>query len=610
MVTSLVLASCNPSTTPLPRTSLSTTSTTITTPNTTTSINPTATTSTTPATTVVATTTATGNWWDSLGKPQYGNDLNLLVGTNVSFFDPYQGETLMSMMWGWTEQLFTTDWTENPTVQPYQMGYWDSSFAKGQLLSSWEFPNPGTFVMHVRQGINWQNISPANGREFVASDIVFHFNRMLGTGNGYTTPAPYWGTVAWTKSVISIAATDKYTVTMVWNTPNPEFILETLGMPGAAQSIENPEAVQQWGNLYDWHHAVGTGPFILTDFVDSSSMTMVKNPNYWGYDERYPQNKLPYVNRINCLIISNNATAMSAMRVGKIDIADAQPLTLAQGMKKSNPEIVQIPVPSANGLSLDPRNDLSPFTDINVRIALQEAINLPEIAQTYFGGTCSPDPLSLTSAYLTGWGYPYSQWPASLKATYAYNPTNAKALLTTAGYPNGFNTNIVVVTSADMGLLQIVQSYFSSVGVNMTITTMDSASFNSFVGTSHANTGLAQRASGTLSLGGINPIRDLSRLQVGQPADVAMVNDPIFNAFYNQALAATTTSQVKTILMNANQYVAQQHFVISLLDPTLFNFCQPWIKGFNGQYGSTAGSNGIFLQFYYEARFWVDEGMK
>jgi len=38
------------------------------------------------------------------------------------------------------------------------------------------------------------------------------------------------------------------------------------------------EAVSLWGNLNDWHHAIGTGPFILTDFVDSSSASFVRNP--------------------------------------------------------------------------------------------------------------------------------------------------------------------------------------------------------------------------------------------------------------------------------------------------------------------------------------------
>ena len=70
--------------------------------------------------------------------------------------------------------------------------------------------------------------------------------------------------------------------------------------------IEDPEAVSQYGNLNNWHNAIGTGPFILNDFVDTTSATLVKNPNYWGYDERYPQNQLPYIDKLNILVISND----------------------------------------------------------------------------------------------------------------------------------------------------------------------------------------------------------------------------------------------------------------------------------------------------------------
>jgi peptide/nickel transport system substrate-binding protein len=461
----------------------------------------------------------------------------------------------------------------------------------------------------VRQGIHWQNIALANGREFTANDIVLHFDRLFGLGGGYKIPAPYWGTVAWTKSLTSITANDKYTVTMQWNTPNPEFVTENLEAPGASTSIENPEAVQQWGDVTDWHHAIGTGPFILTDFVSGSSMTLVKNPNYWGYDERYPQNQLPYVDKINYLVIPDPATCLAAMRTGKIDALDSISLANAQTIKKTNPEIVQLPVPYGTGFTLDPRNDLKPFSDIRVRQALQQAIDLPTIASTYYAGTCSPNPLSLTSAYLTGWGYPYTQWPQDLKDQYAYNPTAAKQLLAAAGFPNGFNTDIVAQNVVDLDLLQIIKSYFAAIGVNMDIRPLDSASFSAFVNVGHKNDGLAERSTGALGLA-FYPIRDLNRLQTGQPSDVAMVSDPVFDAFYNQALAATTVDQVKQVLLAANKYVAQQHFVISLLQPVQFDLCQPWLKGYNAQYGATAGSSGPFFCWFYEARFWVDQSLK
>ena len=49
-----------------------------------------------------------------------------------------------------------------------------------------------------------------------------------------------------------------------------------------------PEAVKKWGDVRDWHHAVGTGPFMLKDFVPDVSAMLVRNPDYWGHDERYP----------------------------------------------------------------------------------------------------------------------------------------------------------------------------------------------------------------------------------------------------------------------------------------------------------------------------------
>jgi peptide/nickel transport system substrate-binding protein len=82
--------------------------------------------------------------------------------------------------------------------------------------------------------------------------------------------------------------------------------METLHSVGGAQCLENPDAVKKWGDVSDWHHAIGTGPFILKDFVSNRSAALVKNPNYWGYDERYPQNKLPYVDRVKYLIIPDN----------------------------------------------------------------------------------------------------------------------------------------------------------------------------------------------------------------------------------------------------------------------------------------------------------------
>jgi len=57
-------------------------------------------------------------------------------------------------------------------------------------------------------------------------------------------------------------------------------------------------------------------------------------------------------------------------------------------------------------------------------------------------------------------------------------------------------------------------------------------------------------------------------------------------------MAATSVDQVKQILKDANDRVARQHYAVSLLAPVGFNLIQPWLNGYDGQFGSVAGSIG------------------
>ena len=63
-----------------------------------------------------------------------------------------------------------------------------------------------------------------------------------------------------------------------------------------------------------------------------------ENPDYWGYDEKYPQNRLPYVDEIRVLIIPENATILAAMRTGKADFNMFTSIDDVESIKRSNPE--------------------------------------------------------------------------------------------------------------------------------------------------------------------------------------------------------------------------------------------------------------------------------
>ena len=68
------------------------------------------------------------------------------------------------------------------------------------------------------------------------------------------------------------------------------------------------DVIEKYGDYSDWKNVVGTGPFMLTDYVEGVSKTFTKNPEYWGYDEKYPENRLPYIDQLRALLMADEAT--------------------------------------------------------------------------------------------------------------------------------------------------------------------------------------------------------------------------------------------------------------------------------------------------------------
>ena len=553
--------------------------------------------------------TNAGNWWDKLGQPQYGGEIAIRASRNIENFDPYFSEGLTSIYGGWMERLVCDDWTQNPEIWDYKLPWHPSKYMRGLLAESWEFPDPGTHVVHLRKGIHWQNLPPANGREFVADDVVFHYRRLQGFG-GYPNPSPFPQEVQF-KELLSVTAVDKYTVEFKWKARNPEFIMEALHGVMQRQCLENPEAVKKWGDLSDWHHAVGTGAFILQNFTSGSSATLVRNPHYWGHDERYPQNKIPYVDSVKYVVMPDDDTALAAMRAGQLDIMDRASYQQVQAMQNTNPEILPIRNPTTQAVTVQPRNDRPPFNDVRVRQAMQMALDLPTIAKDHYHGLIEPYPNTVISRHLfkvmPGWGFPYQDWPQDLKDEYAYNPAAAKQLLADAGYPNGFNTNIVVDIASDMELFQIIKFAFAQIGIEMEVRPMESNACTAFV-EARKHDQLVFRQYGPLGHC-YAPFQAITRFHSG--SNILMVSDPVIDGFYPKAMAAASEEELKQIMRDMNERVARQHFAISLLQPMEYALCQPWLKGYHGQIHSIwMGIGGPSRLSFYGARFWIDQKLK
>jgi hypothetical protein len=70
------------------------------------------------------------NWWNKLGKPQYGGELVIRTGGNIVNFDPYYSEKLTSIYGGWLERLVADDWTLDPVVWDYRIPWHPDKYVK------------------------------------------------------------------------------------------------------------------------------------------------------------------------------------------------------------------------------------------------------------------------------------------------------------------------------------------------------------------------------------------------------------------------------------------------------------------------------------------------
>ena len=198
------------------------------------------------------------------------------------------------------------DWSIDRDVWNFASWYFPPEYFVPHLAESWEQPDPLTVILHVRKGVHWHDKPPMNGRELTADDFVYNFHRVTGTGSGFTETGQYTEFLGY-DVIESITATDKYTVEFKLKedvTGRTWFGGLNIAQVIAASlysDIYPPEVIEEHGDAKDWRTIVGTGPFMLTDYVLESSVTYEKNPNYWGNDPKYPENRLPYIDEMRVL---------------------------------------------------------------------------------------------------------------------------------------------------------------------------------------------------------------------------------------------------------------------------------------------------------------------
>ena len=390
--------------------------------------------------------------------PEYGGTLTYSDGVEPPHADPWSGSP--RAIEDVVERLGMGNWAIDRDEYGFTDPYMPLHVVTGKLAESWEMTDDTTYIFRIRQGVHWHDKPPMNGRELTGEDVAYNFERNAGLGQfSEVGPGPVTGAIA-SIPFESITATDKYTVVVKLKEPRIDTPLIML-LNRAAVTLP-PEVIEEHRNAEDWRTIVGTGPYMLTDWVKGTSLTYTRNPDYWGYDEKYPENRLPYIDQLRRLIMPEVATRLAALRSGKIDYigpdsTQLRSLDQAASLQRTNPEIVLWPsafrseTPSAFNL-----RHPSPFLDIRVRKAMQMAIDLETINNTYFQGFASWKPQGVIGDGLKGYYVPFEEWPEDVKKVFDYDPEGAEALLDEAGHPRGadgirFKTFRLYLPSWDVG---------------------------------------------------------------------------------------------------------------------------------------------------------------
>ena len=560
-----------------------------------------------------------------VSAPQYGGTFTFPAVKSVQHTDTYFFHVPAFWVSGVVEKLGISDWGTPRDVFDFRTTYIPHAILKGHLAESWDVSEDGlTYTLNIRKGVNWHDKAPMNGREFTAYDAEFNYHRMLGnklTGTQFSEaePSPFGGAAALTSLPFeSITATDKYTLVVKLTERNLDAV--KLMVVSNIVFLYPPEVIKEHGDVKDWRNLVGTGPFELIDWVDGTSFTYTKNPNYWGFDEKYPENRLPYVDGWKYIIMPDVATRISAIRTGKIDamayfashtvIGGPAALEHREALKRSNPELVIEPMSiRSENSSFGFNAQLPPFDDVRVRHALQMALDLDEINRTYWKGYADTVPQGYLGVAMLGYVTPFEQWPEEIKGYYTYDPEGAEALLDAAGFPRGADgmrfTAIIEMPSGwaavwigDLSRLAI--SYWQAIGIDVEIGVMEGASFYPTLAAGKG-LGIFPRHSGYEW----NVIGQIKHQETGNPANHGNVDDPTYNAMVKAAEAATTIEEQKRLVKEIDMYIIEKHWILWGSRAPMTNVVQPWVIGFNGE-----ADLGDMDRNAITARLWLDLDLK
>ena len=546
----------------------------------------------------------------SSDRPQYGGTINLLQTTDLLVFDPAFGSPVTFPLTN--EHLTEGDWSKGPAgtgQTSFLYAVTPQQFVIGHIAESFELPSIGTFIFKIRRGVHYA-LDPnseasrlVNGRELTADDVVFSIKRLATeprSGTRLGAPEMAKG--------LTVEKTGPWEVTL--KTPVDPWWGYIAFFSGWSFTLQTPDIVQKYGDMNDWHRQVGTGPYMLTDYVPASTITLTRNPNYWQKNPVGPgkDDQLPYLDKVRMLIITDASTQKAVIRTAQVDWAAPIETFDAKELIKGVPKLQYSRRVSGSqaavviGMRLD--KPALPFKDIRVRQALLMATDLKSLTDSYYAGDAQlrawpfADTEDVHDAYV-----PMEQLPATVQALYTYNPDGAKKLLAEAGYPNGFKTNIIVQNLTQrIDVISAVKGMWAKVGVDLELQTKDTPSYTA-ISNSRGNDELIFKQ----AVGGLANTATMSAFRGETHWNMSFVNDAKAEAVFQEMQKNIIINQPKVLQLYRDflPYLLEQVYVIPTPLPNVYTMWWPWVRNYHGETAIRFSGGNSWVKYV-----WVDKDMK
>lgn len=360
--------------------------------------------------------------------PQHGGVLRIATATDENF---------MGVPWEFPSSI---DWQmERPCLE--RLVEFDKDGKPiPWLATSWDIAKDlSSITFKLREGVKFHD-----GTDFNAEAAKWNLDNSLQSD---ATRLP---------GVSSIDVIDDHTIRLNLSAFNNTL----LGSLATYNMMASPTAYKTNGDAWSRQHCVGTGPFKFVSWQRDVKQVYQRFDGYW-------QSGKPYLDGIEWDIIADPLVTMASLLAGNVDMAiNMQPKDVAALTSVGDFNTTAVAT-QWGALMPSSANPKSPWADVKVREAAGYAIDTQTIADKLFYGYAE------ASGQIRARNNPW--YNPDVKGQ-PYDPAKAKQLLTEAGYPDGFKTDIYVQSApAILGdVATSVQGYWSKVGINATVNRVDS----------------------------------------------------------------------------------------------------------------------------------------